>query len=100
MAAAQRIATTLERATHVKHYTLVFLTRENNQVLMGMKKRGFGQGKWNGFGGKVESTDANEAAAASREMEEEANITINENDMENRGTLVFTFANKPLGAMV
>lgn len=33
--------------------TLV-LIREQARVLLGMKKRGFGQGLWNGFGGKVE----------------------------------------------
>jgi hypothetical protein len=26
---------------------------QNENVLLGMKKRGFGQGRWNGFGGKV-----------------------------------------------
>ena len=35
-----------------KHLTLVFL-RDGSKVLLGMKKRGFGAGKWNGFGGKV-----------------------------------------------
>ena len=35
-----------------KILTLVFL-REGTRVLLGMKKRGFGVGKWNGFGGKV-----------------------------------------------
>jgi len=32
-----------------------------------MKKRGFGQGKWNGFGGKVEPNESIEQAAI-REM--------------------------------
>ena len=36
-----------------KVYTLVFLN-QNEQVLLGLKKRGFGEGRWNGFGGKVE----------------------------------------------
>ena len=36
-----------------KLLTLVLVTRPN-QVLLGMKKRGFGMGRWNGFGGKVE----------------------------------------------
>ena len=38
-----------------------------------MKKRGFGMGKWNGFGGKVE---LNETIynAAERELKEECNI--------------------------
>ena len=35
-----------------KLLTLVFL-RNGSKVLLGMKKRGFGVGKWNGFGGKV-----------------------------------------------
>ncbi|MEW5720741.1 MAG: DNA mismatch repair protein MutT, partial [Chloroflexota bacterium] len=34
--------------------TLVFLTRDN-QILLGLKKRGFAQGKLNGFGGKIEA---------------------------------------------
>jgi len=33
--------------------TLV-LIRDASRVLLGMKKRGFGEGRWNGFGGKVE----------------------------------------------
>ena len=30
------------------------LLRKNGSVLLGWKKRGFGAGKWNGFGGKME----------------------------------------------
>lgn len=36
-----------------KLLTLAVIRNECN-VLLGYKKRGFGQGKWNGFGGKVE----------------------------------------------
>lgn len=36
-----------------KIFSLVFV-RNASQILLGMKKRGFGQGKWNGFGGKIE----------------------------------------------
>lgn len=32
-------------------------------VLLGMKKRGFGAGKWNGFGGKVQPGETIEEAA-------------------------------------
>ena len=39
-------------------------------MLLGMKKRGFGTGKWNGFGGKVEVGET-VADAAQRELEEE-----------------------------
>ena len=36
-----------------KVLTLAFI-RDGDQLLLGMKKRGFGAGKWNGFGGKVD----------------------------------------------
>ena len=36
-----------------KQFTLVMIMR-NNKLLLGMKKRGFGKGRWNGFGGKVQ----------------------------------------------
>ncbi|KUF87475.1 hypothetical protein AM588_10001489 [Phytophthora nicotianae] len=62
-----------------KLLTLAFIVRDDmgsQQVLLGMKKRGFGMGKWNGFGGKVEVSDASIAAAAAREIEEEANVSV------------------------
>jgi 8-oxo-dGTP diphosphatase/2-hydroxy-dATP diphosphatase len=36
-----------------KVLTLAFI-REAGRLLLGLKKKGFGQGRWNGFGGKVE----------------------------------------------
>jgi len=39
--------------TSKKVLSLVFV-REATRILLGYKKRGFGQGWWNGFGGKVE----------------------------------------------
>ena len=48
---------------------------EHPRVLLGMKKRGYGEGKWNGFGGKVEKEETIEEAAK-REMREEAGIEI------------------------
>ncbi len=48
-------------------YTLVFLLdgdRDRDRVLLGMKKRGFGAGKWNGFGGKVDPGETIVEAAA------------------------------------
>jgi 8-oxo-dGTP diphosphatase/2-hydroxy-dATP diphosphatase len=46
------------------------------RILLGMKKRGFGMGKWNGFGGKVEPAETVEDAAL-RELEEEAGLKFN-----------------------
>lgn len=40
--------------TSRKELTLVII-RRGTEILLGMKKRGFGAGKWNGFGGKLES---------------------------------------------
>jgi 8-oxo-dGTP diphosphatase / 2-hydroxy-dATP diphosphatase len=46
-----------------KEYTLVFcrkvLENGDKAVLLGMKKRGFGAGKYNGFGGKIEENESN-----------------------------------------
>src|SRR3990167_1450258 len=56
----------------LKKATLCFLVREG-EILLGLKKRGFGQGKWNGFGGKVEEETIEEAMI--REMQEEIGVT-------------------------
>jgi mutator protein MutT len=58
---------------NTKTLTLLFL-RENNHILLAMKKRGFGEGKWNGVGGKVEAEETIEAAMI-RETQEEIGIT-------------------------
>jgi len=45
-----------------KVLTLAFV-RRHGEVLLGYKKCGFGAGKWNGFGGKVEPGETIEDAA-------------------------------------
>lgn len=45
------------------------------QILLGMKKRGFGKGKWNGFGGKTHKGETVEEAMI-RETKEEAGIAV------------------------
>ncbi|HZJ40645.1 MAG TPA: 8-oxo-dGTP diphosphatase [Candidatus Saccharimonadales bacterium] len=72
----------------MKQLTLVIICQAN-QVLLGMKKRGFGAGRWNGFGGKVELGETIVEAAA-RELLEEANIVAN--NLEDSGILNFKFA--------
>lgn len=61
---------------------------QDGRVLLGMKKRGFGMGRWNGFGGKLEAGETIEEAAK-REAFEEAEIAIEE--MRPIGTLDFEF---------
>ena len=62
-----------------KILTLVFL-REDCRVLLGMKKRGFGAGKWNGFGGKIETGETITEAAV-REVKEECGYIVNIEDL-------------------
>ncbi|CAN0261386.1 unnamed protein product, partial [Ectocarpus fasciculatus] len=62
------------------------------EILLGMKKRGFGEGKWNGFGGKVESGESVDEAAK-RELMEEAGVTARE--LSLRGRLIFHVPSYP-----
>ncbi len=73
-----------------KLYTLTFIVRDG-RVLLGMKKRGFGAGRYNGFGGKVEEGETIEQGAH-RETKEECGIGITE--MEKVGIHEFEFADK------
>lgn len=73
-----------------KILTLCLIVRDNH-ILLGMKKRGFGMGRWNGFGGKVESGETIEKAAR-RETQEECGITIR--TMEEAGIHEFEFHDK------
>ncbi len=56
-----------------KLLTTLCIAVKGDKVLLGMKKRGFGKGKWDGFGGKVKEGESIEAAAQ-REMQEEAGV--------------------------
>lgn len=55
-----------------KYCTLLFLKR-GDEILLAMKKRGFGAGKWNGVGGKIEPGETVEQALA-RECREEIGV--------------------------
>ncbi len=71
--------------------TLAFLIK-NNEVLLAMKKRGFGEGRWNGSGGKVHGGETVEEAAK-REVKEEIGVSIK--NLNKAATLNFYFAKKP-----
>ena len=58
------------------------------QILLGMKKKGFGAGRWNGFGGKVEAGETIEAAAK-RETFEEVGLVAEQ--LDPFGVLEFSF---------
>lgn len=73
---AQSITLAEYRAGLVKplrQATLCFLVRDR-QVLLALKKRGFGKGKWNGVGGKPHAGERIDAAAV-REAQEEIGVT-------------------------
>jgi len=75
--------------------TLVFLVNDDTQeLLLAMKKRGFGVGKLNGVGGKVQAGEPIEAAAV-REAQEEVLVRIQEKDLVKVAELTFHFKDKP-----
>ena len=79
----------------MKLSTLCFLLKDD-QILLAMKKRGFGEGKWNGVGGKVDEGEGIKHAAL-REVHEEIGVTASEGDLEAMGMLHFRSAtNKKL----
>ncbi len=65
----------------MKQATLCLLIKENQkdkEILLAMKKRGFGKGRWNGVGGKLdlEKGDRNIVATAIRETYEEIGVKV------------------------
>lgn len=54
--------------------TTLCLLKRNNEILLAMKKRGFGEGKYNGVGGKIGFGETPEEAMV-RETQEEINVT-------------------------
>lgn len=73
--------------------TLVFLVKRSEGVIreicLAMKKRGFGKGRWNGVGGKVDGEHETIEEAARRETHEEIGVEIA--DLDKRAELFFYF---------
>jgi 8-oxo-dGTP pyrophosphatase MutT (NUDIX family) len=74
-----------------KIQTLCLIEREG-ELLLGLKKRGFGEGRWNGFGGKLMSGESIEQAAR-RELSEEVGLEAGE--LIKRGVIDFIFQDNP-----
>lgn len=68
------------------------IVHQKPRILLGMKKRGFGVGKWNGFGGKVQENETIEEAAI-REVKEEAGIDVD--NLIKHGIIEFEFQGNP-----
>lgn len=77
----------------MKHTTLCILHRPD-EILLAMKKRGFGVGRWNGVGGKVTPNETIEESVI-REAKEEIGVLIEEKDLQRVALLDFIFINKP-----
>ena len=71
-----------------KIVTTLCIIHDHPRVLLGMKKRRFGVGRWNGFGGKVDGAESIEESLV-RELKEE--VGLQPVKMEKRGILNFEF---------
>lgn len=79
----------------MKQTTLLFLLKpESNEILLAMKKRGFGAGKYNGVGGKVKDDETIQQAAV-REAEEEIGVVTAVQDIVSVANISFSCVNKP-----
>jgi 8-oxo-dGTP diphosphatase/2-hydroxy-dATP diphosphatase len=76
----------------MKKLLTLCIVHESSRVLLGMKKRGFGVGRWNGFGGKLVQGETIREAAV-REVQEEAGIVVD--GLQKVGILEFEFKGSP-----
>src|SRR3989344_1651406 len=82
----------LENNITMKQILTLCIIHDGDRVLLGMKKRGFGAGRWNGFGGKLGQGESVESAAL-RELQEECGISAN--GLDKRGTITFHSQEEP-----
>lgn len=80
-----------EPILYMKKILTLCIVYQYPKILLGYKKRGFGKGRWNGFGGKVKNGE-NIKEAIKRELHEETGIITD--DVELMGILEFEFKNK------
>lgn len=73
-----------------KILTLAYLVT-NDSVCVAMKKRGFGEGNWNGYGGKLEEGESIETAAI-REIQEESGVVVDKEALEKVAIIEFMFS--------
>jgi len=102
------VGTSARPPKNSKEYTLIVVTetsssssQQQKRILLGMKNRGFGTGKYNSFGGKFLHDDKDNDGeiketieeCACRELEEETNlkISLEEMDRSKVGIQRFTF---------
>ncbi len=78
----------------MKDTTLLFLVKKEGDkvtdICLAMKKRGFGMGRYNGVGGKLEDRESVEDAIK-RETHEEIHVVVD--SIDKCAELTFTFSN-------
>lgn len=88
--------TKFDRVNLLRDATILFLIKRNeeriSEICLAMKKRGFGAGRWNGAGGKVEAEETIEEATV-REAKEE--IGVEARDLRKVAEFDFYFRHKP-----
>lgn len=72
----------------MRQITTLTVIHDDDRVLLAMKKRGFGEGLWNGYGGKVQEGETVEEAMI-RELEEESGLIAT--DHKKRAVIDFVF---------
>lgn len=86
------------RAPRATPVVLCFLMRDTPagtpEVLLGLKKTGFGVGRIVTLGGHVEPGES-AGQAAVREVFEESGVTVAEEDLETAGSIEFMFPSRP-----
>jgi len=82
----------------MRNVTLCLIFREmdgKRQVCLALKKRGFGQGLFNGFGGKVNEAEGETIEQATvRELKEESGVCARIEDLEKFCEIEFEFPHK------
>lgn len=76
-----------------KRITTLCILHDEQRVLLAMKKRGFGAGRWNGYGGKVLPAESIEESAI-REVLEESGMQVEE--LQSAGVLTFDMPDEQL----
>jgi 8-oxo-dGTP diphosphatase len=69
-------------------------TDDRSEVLLGLKKAGFGAGKWVGLGGHIEPGEK-PVTAAVREVAEESGLVVPADSMQHRASIEFRFPSRP-----
>ncbi len=78
----------------MKKITTLCIIHNHPQILLGMKKKGFGKGRWNGFGGKVKKEETIEEGIK-RELFEESKLDVPIDNFEKVGIIEFSFKEIP-----